>query len=309
MARHGSRRALIFSLIAGCGAPTEPAPAKLAAVPAKGPATQLEDGSRPVPAPTPADSREPEPAGAPKVEIDRTAFRITLPDGHVLSDNEMIGVVLTVRDEEGAWRKVRIEKIEADPRDPEITLHELSVQDPETSTWAPLCAPGPDGLARAMPLAGTWMADGRYEAADGAFNVTCTSGAIGKCVRFGYKPWVTASDGSSLWDYHQACVRMVRADYCGDGTSFTKNGTQINIFDRLKIQMLDKAPGYVLEAAWGPAGALCVHHPRVAETATLAQLEAKCPERLRGRTGAACNREAFAADPQYRLFNLSVPPK
>ncbi|PCC69041.1 hypothetical protein SAMN02745121_05626 [Nannocystis exedens] len=83
----------------------------------------------------------------------------------------------------------------------------------------------------------------------------------------------------------------------------------INIGDRLGIQEVDEAPEFALEAGWGPAGALCVHHPRVPENATLAQLEAKCPERLRGRTGAACTREAFAADPQYRLFNLSVPPK
>ncbi|PCC69042.1 hypothetical protein SAMN02745121_05625 [Nannocystis exedens] len=215
----GGRWGLLgVALLAGCDAPaSEPAPkATLAALPADEPATKAEVGAvaagerAPTEAP-PVTQGSPASAGALKVEIDKTAFRITLPDGHVLSDKEMIGVVLTVRDEDSAWRKVRVEKVEVDPRDPEFTLYELSVQNPQTGAWAPMCAPGPDGLARAMPLAGTWTGDGRHEAAEGAFNVTCTSGAIGKCVRFGYKPWATARDGSNLWDYHQACVRMVRA--------------------------------------------------------------------------------------------------
>ncbi|WP_434418933.1 ADYC domain-containing protein [Nannocystis pusilla] len=290
------------------------ATAEEGAGPASGAAAKAEERpapaelARPDPPATPAEG-SPGPAGALEVAIDKTAFRVTLPDGHVLSDSEMIGVVLTVRDEDGAWRKVRVEKIEADPRDPEITLYDLSVQNPQTNAWAPMCAPGPDGLARAMPLAGTWTADGRHEAVEGAFNVTCTSGAIGKCVRFGYKPWASASDGGSLWEEHQACVRMVRADYCGDGTAFTRTGMLINVGDRRGIQRVDEAPEFVLEAGWGPAGAICVHHPRVAENVTLAQLEARCPDRLRGRTGAACTQAVVTADPQYRLFNLSVPAK
>lgn len=245
----------------------------------------------------------PDKPGAPTIEVDKTAFRITLPGGHVLADNEMIGVILTVRDEANAWRKVRIDEIMADPRDPEITLYDLSVQDPQTNAWGPLCGPGPDGLARAMPLAGVWTADGRHEAGTGAFNVTCTSGAIGKCVRFGYKPWL-----SDLWDYHQSCVRMLRGDYCGDGQAFTKNGMLVNIGDRREIQRLDDSASLVFEAGWGPAGALCVHHPRVPESTTLAALEARCPDRLRGRTGAACTRDSVVNDPQFRLFNHSAAP-
>ncbi|MDC0675824.1 ADYC domain-containing protein [Nannocystis radixulma] len=126
------------------------------------------------------------------------------------------------------------------------------MQDPQTNAWAPMCGPGPDGLARAMPLAGTWTTDGRHEPAEGAFNVTCTSGAIGKCVRFGSKPWATAHNGESLWDYHQAYMRMVRADDCGDGHSFAKPGMLIDIGDRIDVQRSGEAPEFVLEAGWGP---------------------------------------------------------
>jgi hypothetical protein len=33
----------------------------------------------------------------------------------------------------------------------------------------------------------------------------------------GYKPWGHAPEGTSLAAYYQTCVRLVRADYCGDG--------------------------------------------------------------------------------------------
>ena len=45
---------------------------------------------------------------------------------------------------------------------------------------------------------------------DEGFTLTCATGAQGKCVRFGYKPWKTLSNGVVLADYHQACVRLVR---------------------------------------------------------------------------------------------------
>ena len=67
-----------------------------------------------------------------------------------------------------------------------------------------------------------------------AFALICTGGAIGKCVRWGYKPWRSGPDGVALWDYHQACVRMVRADYGGDGVGHTRDNTPVDVFDRLE---------------------------------------------------------------------------
>jgi ADYC domain len=52
-------------------------------------------------------------------------------------------------------------------------------------------------------MAGTWTKDGRHlQHASSGLVVTCASGAIGKCVRFGYKPW-GAAKGQPLCDYHQ----------------------------------------------------------------------------------------------------------
>ena len=35
----------------------------------------------------------------------------------------------------------------------------------------------------------------------------------------------------AMADYHQACIRAATADYCANGTSFTKDGTLIDIYD------------------------------------------------------------------------------
>ena len=70
----------------------------------------------------------------------------------------------------------------------------------------------------------------------------CTNGALAKCVRWGYKPWKTVN-GVSLADYHQACVHMTPADYCGDGKAHTRDGTLIDIWDRLGVQKREPSLG------------------------------------------------------------------
>jgi hypothetical protein len=97
----------------------------------------------------------------------------------------------------------------------------------------------------------------------------CRGGAIAKCVEWGYRPWATAVECDdercfeiSLTDHHQACTRMARADYCGDGTPHTENGTLIDIYDDLSPPIASaEAAGHHswgVEAEWGPAGATCV---------------------------------------------------
>jgi len=85
---------------------------------------------------------------------------------------------------------------------------------------------------------------------------------------------------------------MIRADYCGDGTSHTRDGTAINILDRLRIQKAASAPTMSMEALWSPDGAVCIVHARVPGT-DIAALERACPTRLAKRTGPnACRLRA-----------------
>ena len=99
---------------------------------------------------------------------------------------------------------------------------------------------------------GTQGAGGKIaDAESGAISIGCRKvGAIAKCVDFGYKPWISAA----MDDMHQACVRMVRADFCGDGTAWTVDGNLIDIADVLAIQTPD-SKDFVFEATWTKAGA------------------------------------------------------
>jgi len=71
---------------------------------------------------------------------------------------------------------------------PAIWLYAFSPRDPTSGAWQELCRPGPDGLTLAFPLPGYFTDDGSYIADAQKFTITCTGGAIGKCVRFGYRP-------------------------------------------------------------------------------------------------------------------------
>jgi len=80
----------------------------------------------------------------------------------------------------------------------------------------------------------------------------------------GYKPWL----GSAHDQLHQTCVRMVRADYCGDGNSFTQNGHSIDIDDYFShtadtdVQFYTSS--YYYEASWFTGGARFADHTRIA---------------------------------------------
>ncbi len=179
---------------------------------------------------------------------------------------------------------LRIDGVEKDPRDPdgEVFLYEASYRDPADGGWKPFCLPDREGKNRAIPLQGWWNSARYHVPSSEIITFACTNGSIGKCVRFGYKPWKTVN-GVSLADYHQACVHMVPADYCGDGHGHTRNGTEIDIYDRLGIQKREPAPDMLFEAAWSPRGAVYLRRPRFGGE-KLEELVGECPERLHGRT-------------------------
>jgi hypothetical protein len=127
------------------------------------------------------------------------------------------------------------------------------------------------------------------------FTFACRDSSMTKCAeRLGYKPWKTITTyvpdtdpdyppaaipislggdptNQYLNDYHQACVRMLRADYCGDGVAHTITGTQVDVFDCAKGQdasgtgctgVQNSSTSWGLEAEWGADGAKCVSSAR-----------------------------------------------
>ena len=104
----------------------------------------------------------------------------------------------------------------------------------------------------------------------------------------------------------QACLRMVRADYCGDGRSWTKNGMTIDVYDDVGIQSPEKDSSMPFEAGWSPDGAVCVHHPRVAANLSAETLKQQCP-RLAAVTGVQCTETWARTKGKAVLYNRSRP--
>lgn len=86
----------------------------------------------------------------------------------------------------------------------------------------------------------------------------CVSGAVGKAVVWGYSPW------DHGFDAHQTATRVVRADYCGDGVSWTEVGTGLQLEDVFgEWSFVD--PDQSAEAIWTPDGAVCLKEPRISQ--------------------------------------------
>jgi hypothetical protein len=225
------------------------------------------------------------------VDVDGTVFRVELFSGKVLLGPDLVGATLSLSQPGGITQAIKIESVKIDPTDPdhETLLYHFLAVNTDTGQSSEVCELNPDGERWGFPVRGQWDAEGRH-ISDSGYTLTCSDGAQGKCVRFGYKPWKTLANGMHLEPYHQACIRLVRADYCG-GHGTTRNGMLIDIYDTIGINAPDpkaSAAGVRFEAAWSPAGALCVAHTRVPENVTLDELARDCP-RLLGHLGpTAC---------------------
>jgi hypothetical protein len=223
-----------------------------------------------------------------QVTVDHSVFRVILADGSVVPQEKLPGAIISLGDGSGARRRLRIDSVTVDPRDQagEVMLYSISEQDSK-GEWRNVCNADPEGQRLAFPLAGSFTPDMHYSPGNDRILITCTGGAEGKCVRFGYKPWHEDSNGNSLAAYYQTCIRLVRADYCGNGIGHTRNGMPIDIFDRIGIQKDETAVGMSLEAVWGPEGAVCVSHTRLPQGPSLDELIKECPQ-LAGKTGLRC---------------------
>jgi hypothetical protein len=229
-----------------------------------------------------------------EVTVDGTALRVRKPDGTFAARDELVGALLVARVDGGVARAVRIDSIRDDPAGG-VLLYAFSARD-EAGAWRPLCEPDAEGARLGFPLAGVWTGRGEHVADAAAFELACTSGAIGKCVRMGYRPWT----GARAWRQHQACTRMVRADYCGDGVSHTRDGTAIDVFDADGIQRDEPAPGMSFEAAWSEHGAVCARRTRVPELLSVDELRAACGDRV-----PSCEEEDALRHPAALVFDRS----
>ena len=205
------------------------------------------------------------------IQFNGSSFTGTL-DGVVMTDVDFAGAEIAVTMGGSAFT-LRFDDVYEDPARPggDVYFYDVSVREDSVGTWSSLCKDVGGNPVAAIPVANYWnyTTGARVDDAN-VVTFACRGAAIAKCVEWGYIPWHTAvqcdSEGAcaaiSLKDHHQACTRMVRADYCGDGQSYTFNGTPIDLYDRLQTQVQASSTlGYTNwapEAEWGPNGATCV---------------------------------------------------
>ncbi len=171
---------------------------------------------------------------------------------------------------DGSQVRLRVDSVAAAPAPNEdLAVFNVSYLDTD-GVWYPACTDSYGTPSSAIALAGRWdyrtgVPGGGSKIEDPShFTFACMGAAIAKCVTWGYRPWATAN-GVSLAAHHQACTRMVRADFCGDGTSYTQNGKRINLYDSLGVQQ--DTDTWSLESVWGPNGAACFRQNNRASTA------------------------------------------
>lgn len=93
------------------------------------------------------------------------------------------------------------------------------------------------------------------------FNIACAGSAAAKMKLLGYSP----QSSSTTPAQRQATLKMVTADYCGGGESYTENGTEIHWANASGTVAPDATSSLGdLEAVWTEDGALCLEAPRLA---------------------------------------------
>lgn len=216
-----------------------------------------------------------------KIAVEHSAFVLTTSDGGRLTSKELVGSTFEMLIGPERVAQVRIDSVEPAKEDAGVLLHHFSVIDAQTGQARPLCEADAYGRKAGFPVRGTFRDDGTYIPADkgsDAWLLTCTSGSQAKCVLWGYDPDGMTKDGRSLAPWYQACQNVVRANYDGKGEAHTKNGTEIDLWDDVGIQVPANMKGFVFEAGWGPKGAVCVAHTRWPDLLTLEALHKASPD-------------------------------
>ena len=207
------------------------------------------------------------------------------------STDPLVGAVLMGVAPDGARVPLAICAASPSPMNPSVQLYNVQYFNKAKLAWQNICGvsndkdnkplSGTEGPQLAVAVSGRWRLDGAREEARGAFTFACETGAIAKCAVWGYVPGQSRG-GRSLTDYHEACTRMARADYCGNGQPHTTAGVTIDLYDDLGVQKPSRMSNVLFEAAWSPDGAYCLSRAR--KDQPLDPILKECPERFAPNT-------------------------
>jgi hypothetical protein len=195
-----------------------------------------------------------------------TLVAVSSKTGKTLSGSQLAGASLSGLLSNGTSLQMRIDSVWSGAApNADVTFYNVSYN--AAGSWKALCGYESPGVpAGAVALAGTWdysqgtPTGGAWTSSSSSFTFGCRHTALAKCVELGYKPWVTFN-GHALRQYHQACTRLIRADYCGNGRPWTLNGRLINLYDGIGLQA--DTESWLFEAEWTDKGASCLTTMRV----------------------------------------------
>ena len=96
----------------------------------------------------------------------------------------------------------------------------------------------------------------------GIFNIACAGTALYKMKMMGYEP---LREPNSFVKEHQrhATLKMLVADYCDSGSTFTEDGTPVQWMNSGGWSFNYPEPSGTVEAYWDQTGALCLDTPRM----------------------------------------------
>lgn len=222
-----------------------------------------------------------------------------------VSGVSFIGAQMTATMPGGSTVQIRIDNI-TPSSDPEILLYDVS-SSVDGAIWSPLCLDSAGLPVKSYPLAGRWdESQGTPTGGDHIddptqFTFACQGYVLAKCTEIGYKPWASVTECNStgacqavpLSYIHEACTRMLRADYCGDGMATTRDGTLIDVADNVGFTSPSML-AWSFEAEWGYDGATCIKNtrwPTINDTAGLKvrnYIDKNCPSRWVGPKNKTC---------------------
>jgi hypothetical protein len=196
------------------------------------------------------------------VSLAKSSFSATTAAKKTITGTALAGATFTATLSDGSTLPIKVDAV-SQLAAPNADLLGYSVSYQTASSTSALCGYELDGSAvQAVPVIGSFnygqgvTGGGSYTTSTSVFTFACRHYAIEKCIEFGYAPWKN-TNGTTLQNAWVACTRMLRADYCGDGTPNTVDGTIIDVYDRYNIQTVSM-PAWPVEAEWGTAGANCL---------------------------------------------------
>lgn len=213
-------------------------------------------------------------------------------NGATLVAGDLIGTELRGATGAGEDVTLRIEDVRrGEDENRDVLYYSVGVVDGQTSS--PMCGVDADGEAiSALVLPGAWDQEigragkgGWTDTSDGSFFFACRGSSVAKCFEMGFKPWLLNVHGNRVTSLHQACVRALRADYCGDGRSWTVPGVELSVWT--EAGQSPAQGSHTFEAVWGHEGANCVEATRTpwtqGEGPDCVKIKKKCQEKNKNK--------------------------